>query len=37
MSKIDFRTHVGFEGRAACQPLRERMFALKDVLVASHY
>ena len=22
--------------RAGCQPLRERMFALKDVLVASH-
>ena len=30
------RTHVRFEGRAGCQPLSERMFVLKDVLVASH-
>ena len=31
------RTHVCFKGRVGCQPVRERMFALKHVLVASQY
>ena len=30
------RTHVRFEGRAGCQPLRKRMLAIRNVLVASH-
>ena len=30
------RTHVRNSKRAGCQPLRKRMFAIRNVLVASH-